>query len=47
VAAYGDATVPRVRAALTQRDALIAFAKDAQAMDPATLQQAFLERLGR
>jgi hypothetical protein len=47
VAAYGDATVPRVRAALAQRDALIAFAQDAQAMDPATLQQAFLERLGR
>jgi hypothetical protein len=47
VAAYGEATVPRVRAALAQRDALIAFATDAQAMDPATLQQAFLERLGR
>lgn len=46
VAAYPDATVGKVRAALAQRDAAIAFARDAQSMDPAQLQAAFLERLG-
>ncbi len=46
VAAYPQATVGRVRAALDQRDKAIAFARDAQGMDPAELQAAFLERLG-
>ena len=47
VAAYPQATVADVRAALAQRDDAIAFARDAQGMDPAQLQAAFLERLGR
>jgi hypothetical protein len=47
VAAYGQATVPEVQAALAQRDAMIGFAQQAQAMDPATLQREFLERFGR
>jgi hypothetical protein len=46
VAAYPHATVGDVRAALAQRDDVIAFARDAQGMDPAQLQAAFLERLG-
>jgi hypothetical protein len=46
VAAYPKATVGKVRAALAQRDATIAFARDAQGLDPAQLQAAFLERLG-
>jgi hypothetical protein len=46
VAAYPDATVAKVRAALAQRDEAIAFARDAQSMDPARLRAAFLERLG-
>jgi hypothetical protein len=46
VAAYPQATVGHVRAALAQRDETIAFARVAQAMDPARLQAAFLERLG-
>jgi len=46
VAAYGDATVADVRAALVQRERVIAFAQDAQGMEPAALQRAFLERLG-
>ena len=46
VAAYPQATVAQVRAALAQRDEAIAFARDAQGMDPAQLQSAFLERLG-
>ena len=46
VAAYPDATVGNVRAALAQRAEAIAFARDAQSMDPAQLQAAFLERLG-
>ena len=46
VAAYPQATVADVRAALAQREDAIAFARDAQRMDPAQLQAAFLERLG-
>ena len=46
VAAYPQATVGDVRAALAQREDVIAFARDAQRMDPAQLQAAFLERLG-
>jgi hypothetical protein len=46
VAAYPDATVATVRAALAQRTEAIAFARDAQSMDPGQLQAAFLERLG-
>jgi hypothetical protein len=46
VAAYPDATVARVRAALAQRAEAIAFARDAQSLAPAQLQAAFLERLG-
>jgi hypothetical protein len=46
VAAYPQATVGNVRAALAQREDVIAFARDAQRMDPAQLQVAFLERLG-
>jgi hypothetical protein len=46
VAAYPQATVAQVRAALAQRDDAIAFARDAQGMDPAQLRAAFLERLG-
>ena len=41
-----QATVGHVRAALAQREDVIAFARDAQAMDPARLQAAFRERLG-
>jgi hypothetical protein len=46
VAAYPQATVGDVRAALAQREDVIAFARDAQRMDPAQLQAAFRERLG-
>lgn len=46
VAAYPQATVGDVRAALAQREDAIAFARDAQSMDPAQLRAAFLERLG-
>ena len=46
VAAYPQATVGDVRAALAQREDAIAFARDAQSMDPAQLQAAFLARLG-
>jgi hypothetical protein len=46
VAAYPEATVGQVRAALAQREAVIAFARGAQGMDPAQLQAAFLEQLG-
>ena len=42
VAAYPDATVGQVRAALAQREDVIAFARAAQGMDPAHLQAAFL-----
>ena len=46
VAAYPQATVGHVRAALAQRDDVIDFARAAQGMDPARLQAAFRERLG-
>jgi len=46
VAAYPQATVGDVRSALAQREDVIAFARDAQRMDPAQLQAAFLQRLG-
>jgi hypothetical protein len=46
VAAYPQATVAEVRAALAQREVAIALTRDTQGMDPAQLQAAFLERLG-
>ncbi|HEY7371934.1 MAG TPA: hypothetical protein VIF57_07120 [Polyangia bacterium] len=46
VAAYGDATVGEVRAALRRREALIAFAQRAQELEPAALQREFHERFG-
>ena len=46
VAAYGEATVPEVRAALAQREALIAFAQEAQGMNDAARQSEFLARFG-
>jgi hypothetical protein len=46
VAAYPQATVGEVRAALAQRDAVIAFARAAQELEPAALQAAFHEQLG-
>ena len=46
VAAYPQATVGHVRDALAQREAVIAFARSAQGMDPAQLQAAFLEQVG-
>ena len=47
VAAYPQATVGQVRDALAQREDVIAFARSAQAMDPAQLQAAFHERARR
>lgn len=41
-AAYGQATVGKVKASLDQRDRLVAFATRAQGMQPAELQQAFI-----
>ena len=46
VAAYPQATVAHVRDALAQREAVIAFARSAQAMDPAQLKAAFFEQVG-
>ena len=46
VAAYPQATVGQVRAALEQREAVIAFARSAQSMDAAQLKAAFLEQVG-
>ena len=46
VAAYGQATVREVRGALEQREKLIAFAQEAQGLQPADLQREFLERFG-
>jgi hypothetical protein len=46
VAAYPQATVAHVRAALEQRERVIAFARSAQGMDPAQLRAAFLEQVG-
>jgi hypothetical protein len=42
-AAYGRAPVPKVKAALEQRDKLMAFATRTQGMEPAELQRAFVE----
>jgi hypothetical protein len=42
-AAYGQATVPKVKASLAQRDKLVAFATSTQGMEPAELQQAFIK----
>ena len=46
VAAYPQATVAQVRAALEQRERVIAFARSAQGMDPAQLRAAFVEQVG-
>jgi hypothetical protein len=40
-AAYGEATVEKVKASLDQRERMMDFATRAQGMDPAELQQAF------
>jgi hypothetical protein len=42
-AAYGQATLPEVKAALDQREKLMAFATRTQGMDPAALQRAFIK----
>ena len=41
-AAYGEATVEKVKTSLDQRERMMEFAVRAQQMDPAELQQAFL-----
>jgi hypothetical protein len=46
VAAYPGATVSEVTDAVDQRERLIAFAQDAQDMDPKTLQREFHRRFG-
>jgi hypothetical protein len=46
VAAYPQATVGQVRAALARREDMIVFARSAQGMDPAQLQAAFLQQVG-
>jgi len=45
-AAYGTATVPEVKAALTQRDQMIAFATSSQGLRPEELRQAFVAQFG-
>ncbi|MEA2194173.1 MAG: hypothetical protein QOG42_607 [Solirubrobacteraceae bacterium] len=45
-AAYQDATVPRVKHCLHQRERMIEFAVAAQGLAPAALQQAFLHEFG-
>ncbi|MGH2944095.1 MAG: hypothetical protein ACRDLN_15110 [Solirubrobacteraceae bacterium] len=45
-AAYGQASVARVRTALDKRERLIAFAVRAQEMEPAERRAAFLEQFG-
>ena len=42
-AAYGQATVGKVKESLDQRERLMAFATRAQGMEPAELQQAFIK----
>ena len=42
-AAYGQATVPKVKASLAQREKLMAFATRAQGLAPAELQKAFIK----
>lgn len=46
-AAYGDATVGKVKACLDQRERLIAFATRGQGMNAAELQKAFVEEFAR
>ena len=46
VAAYPQATVGQVRAALERREQVIAFARSAQGMNPGQLQKAFLDQVG-
>ena len=46
-AAYGQATVGKVKQALREREKTIAFAIRAQAMQPEELQKAFLAEFGR
>jgi hypothetical protein len=46
-AAYGEATVPKVKSALAQRDKVIDFATRTQGMEPAELQRAFLAEFGK
>jgi hypothetical protein len=45
-AAYQDATVPRVKHCLHQRERMIEFAVAAQGLEPAALQRAFLHEFG-
>jgi len=45
-AAYGDATVLQVKAALEQRDRVIAFATSSQGLDPEELRRAFVAEFG-
>jgi len=45
-AAYGSATVPEVKAALAQRDEMIAFATSSQGLRPEELRQAFVAQFG-
>jgi len=45
-AAYGSATVPRVKAALAQREQMIAFATGSQGLSPEKLQKAFVAKFG-
>jgi hypothetical protein len=45
-AAYGDASVQRIRTALDKRERLIDFAVRAQDMEPATRRAAFLQEFG-
>jgi len=45
-AAYGNATVPEVKAALKQRDQMIAFATRSQGLSPEALQEAFVAEFG-
>jgi hypothetical protein len=45
-AAYGQATVGKVKQSLDQRERLMDFATRAQGMEPAALQQAFIEEFG-
>ncbi len=45
-AAYGDATIGKVKHSLAQREAMIAFAIAAQGLEPEALQQSFLATFG-
>jgi hypothetical protein len=46
-ASYGTASAPQVKAALATRREMIAFATEAQELDPPTLQARFVKRFGR